>query len=91
MKGLFEDDDDVRKAPAAPKEKKVSSPKKSVGSKILDKIVNDGSLVHLATGKRKAPSFEDITPQSLKRVVKKEDDGKITPPINYVSDENGTV
>jgi len=89
LNGLFEDDDNVRKAPAAPKEKKAAPQKKSTGNKILDKLSKEVDLAQMAAGKRKAPSFEDITPASLKKSVKKEDDGKITPPINYVSDTNG--
>lgn len=83
MSGIFEDDEHVRQKP---------QPKSNVADKLLKKAGAKLSLVDLASNVSAAsPKFDEIDFNKLNKAAKttKVDDGKITPIINYVSDENG--
>ena len=94
MSGLFEDDANVR---PQPKKKKAEQPKKakkakrSVGSRIVAKIESNADVVGLA--KRGGVDFAEVDIVSTAKAAKKQkpDGGKITPPINYIADEDDDV
>lgn len=66
----------------------------STSDKLIAKVNKQLSFIDLASaGSKKQVAFEEIDVAKLKKAERqsKIDDGKITPLINYVSDENGTV
>lgn len=94
MSGLFEDDAGVRPTkkvkPVA--EKKAQAPRKTNANKILDKIAEKHDLVSAASS-TEGVAFEEIDVRVVERESKskKDSDDKIAPPINYVSDTDGSV
>jgi len=93
--GIFEDDANVRpvKKVKQPKAAKSTKPKRSMASKILDKVEDKGILVAAASAKD-GVSYEDVDVMPGKRtkaVKAKAESGKLVPPINYVSDDHGSV
>lgn len=89
--GLFEDDANVRPQPKKPKPKaatkKVAAKPSGMAARMLEKVEGRADLVGMA-GSGNVIDFAkvDVSPLRKKKAAKKEDDGKLSPPINYVKD-----
>jgi len=90
MAGLFEDDAEVygTKKPKKSAEKSDGNKRaKSVGARILEKVEGKADLVGAAGGGKIIDfALVDVSPVRKRKKVKKQDDGKLLPPIDYVKD-----